>query len=625
MLQNIRDNAQGTMAKIIIGIMVIPFIFFGVESIFSTSAQKSVAEVNGEEIPEYELLNGIKVQQARLQEQLGEAFDPDMFGEEFLKKSVTESLIQRKLFEQQAQTLGIVASDTAVDKIIVADPTFHENGKFSRNVYEGTLRASGMLPSTYRERLATQITLSQMGGGFQQSGFVTEKELAMLAQITDERRDVVYITVPAITDESTVSVTEEDIQASYEANQSAYMTDEQVSVEYLVLNMQDFFEPVSDEDLQARYNEEKAAFEGEAEWQVAHIMVEINDDRDADAASAEAEKISARLQNGEEFAALARELSDDAGTAETGGELGLLKLGDFPEFDNALQALQTGDVSAPVQSESGVHLLKVIDKKQQSFESFADAKARLQRDIQITRATPDYVSNVDLLKDISFGAADLSGIAAEFGKDVEATELFARSGARGVFTNADILRKVFSADFRSADVVSDVIELNDEQAIVMKLKQHQAPQAIPLADVAEAVRESLVRQKLDEATEARGKRVLEALSAGQSAEEIAKAEALEWQAENGVRRSSIKLARDIVAAAFNANMAAGSKAYTEARLGDGSRAVIQVSNARDGELRSLNAQEREQLAASFAAAKGQQDFEQYFAAVRSQSDVEIFD
>ena len=335
MLQSIRDNAQSSIAKGIVALMIVPFVFFGIDSFFTGGGAKNVAEVNGVEISERDLIIGIENQKRRIQGQMGDSFDPNIVTDAVLKPGVLESLIQRQLYSDTAESLGLEASEALLDQTIVSSPEFQENGQFSTERYEGLLRANGMLPSDHRQQLRTQITARHLISGFSETDFVTKRDLANTSKVTHQRRDIRYIVVPAANAADVTAITDDEVKAYYESNTSEFMREDQLKLDYLELKLSDFQVDVSEAEIKDTYEREKAAFEPDVEWQVAHILAAVNDDAEREQASTKINEVETRLNAGEEFSVLAESSSDDTGSAESGGELGYFGPGIFPEFDSA--------------------------------------------------------------------------------------------------------------------------------------------------------------------------------------------------------------------------------------------------------------------------------------------------
>ena len=624
MLQDIRDNSQGIIAKVIIALMIVPFVFFGIDSLFTSGGGVDVAEVNGEQISEAELLYGIDRQKQRLAQQLGDSYDPNVIQDSMLKPQVLESLIQRSLFKDQAKKLSVVASNKLLDKSIVESPDFQEGGVFSVARYEGLLRANGLTTIAHRQQLKTQIEASHIAGGLQGSAFATEKDLAMLATVIDERRDLRYMVVPAAKLEDIEPISTEAVQAFYDANAQQFLSEEQANVDYIEMSMQDFYQDVAEEDIRSTYDREKAAFEGGVQRNVAHIMLEINDSLDVDAASAKLQALSIQVQEGADFSKLAQEHSDDLATAELGGELGFIEEGDFPEFDSALTGLEQGQLSELIVTETAVHLLKILEANRREFADFASSHDRIEEQIKRAAAKPEFITSIEALADATFGAEDLLAGAEEFGLTVKNSDYFGRADTAGLAAHRVVRNLAFSDEFLAENGNSDVLELSEDTVVVLRLKDFKAAEAKPLIVVAEQIELQLQQEKLAGHTAARAQGFVEQLKNDDNIENLAKSNKLEWQVSLDTKRSSIAVDQAILSEAFAAQEFVGASALGVATLSNGDHAVIQVKNVQLGKLSRVPAADQLALAGSYKQSLGNSDFDRYFKSVRDQADVTIY-
>jgi len=621
MLQSIRDNAQSSIAKGIVALMIVPFVFFGIDSFFTGGGAKNVAEVNGVEISERDLIIGIENQKRRIQGQMGDSFDPNIVTDAVLKPGVLESLIQRQLYSDTAESLGLEASEALLDQTIVSSPEFQENGQFSTERYEGLLRANGMLPSDHRQQLRTQITARHLISGFSETDFVTKRDLANTSKVTHQRRDIRYIVVPAANAADVTAITDDEVKAYYESNTSEFMREDQLKLDYLELKLSDFEVDVSEEEIKDTYEREKAAFEPDVEWQVAHILAAVNDDAEREQASTKINEVETRLNAGEEFSVLAESSSDDTGSAESGGELGYFGPGIFPEFDSALQKLEVGQVSEVVETESGLHLLKLLDVKKSTFATYEQSRDRIELELQGSRATPEYISTIEELEDATFGADDLALAGEELGLAVQSTSFFGRSSGSGIAEFSSLRAYAFSDEFLAQAQNSEKIELGEERVVVVRLNEFREAEPKPLIEVAEQIRSQLQSSRIAKASTDKASTALEQVKANESVEEAAKLLGLEWQVQLQAERNTLTVDRAIVDAAFSEEGFDKGRALVIANLANGDRAVVEVSNVQAGTLQDVSAADRTALSQGLSEMLGGRSFDDYFKSVREKATV----
>jgi len=360
MLQNIRDNSQGWIAKTIIGVIVALLALTGVDAIFQvTSNRQDAAEVNGQAISQNELAQAAEMQRRQLMQRLGKDFDASLLDDKMLREAALKGLIDRKLLLQAAEQAGFALSQAELDKVIVQVPAFQVEGKFNADLFDQRIRQEGYTRLQFRQQLEKDILASQLQAGVAGSGFVTDEEIQAFARLEKQTRDFATLTLKA--DPKAVTLSDDELQAYYKEHSSQFMSPEQVVLEYIELNKADFFDQVEvkDEDLQAAYQKEIANLAEQR--QAAHILLEVTDKLSDTEAKAQIDAIAQRLVKGEDFAVLAKELSNDPGSADKGGDLGYAAPGVYdPAFEEALYALKQGEVSAPVRTQFGWHLIKLL-------------------------------------------------------------------------------------------------------------------------------------------------------------------------------------------------------------------------------------------------------------------------
>ena len=625
MLQSIRDNSQGIIAKIIIGFIILTFALFGIDAFFRDGGVEGVAEVNGEEISQAELDYGIELQKRRIQQQLGESFDPSTLEDSMLKDSVLDSLVLRQLLKAKANELGLRIPEAVIDQIIVSNEAFHENGKFSAQRYENLIRSNGLLASDHRNQRRTELQLQQLASGFTEGAFTTDKDLNIVARLTQERRDVRFLTVPVEKDLSKIDVSDEELQEYYAEHKDEFKSKEQVQLEFVELRLQDLFEEVSEAEVKATYEREIAAFEASEEREVAHILLEVNDERSEKQAKQQLQNLAELLQQGADFAELAEQHSEDVGTVDFGGNLGFVKRGDLPvEFEQAAQELAIDAVSEPVVTEAGVHLIKLLDVKKDEAPDFASSKARITEDIQKAQAKPEFVESFEALADSVFGADDLSVAAAELDLKVQQTEFFDRSGGEGIAAKPKVLSLVFDNEFIESRQNSDVLELDDDRAIVVRVKTHKPAAPLKLAAVKDEIDANIRQNKANSAAQAKAKTLLQKIEGGESIAKVAKDNELEWQVETKLERNSLTLDQEIVNSAFEARTFRNDVAIAQLQLADGSQVLMQVSNVQPGSVASLNSNERASIKGVLAQGQGSRELQAYFGQLRENADVKTF-
>ncbi|QQD19893.1 SurA N-terminal domain-containing protein [Spongiibacter nanhainus] len=625
MLQNIRDNIQGTAAKVIIGIIVIPFAFFGVDSLFSGSGQTPAAVVNGEDISEQSLLQAVALQKRRLIGMMGDSVDPAMLDDSVLRGPALNTLIKQQLLLQTADDANAVISDAQLNRVIVGMPQFQEDGRFSQQRYQQVLRLQGYSSQFFKELLRSDLLIQQLSAAISSSSFVTDAQLNNYIQVAFEERDYHYLTVKADDFVDTVSVSEEEIEAYYQQNSADYVSEEQVRFSYLELNQEDFYQAVDESALQREYERLLAASEEDVQREAAHILIEIGGGESRQDALKSAEEIRQRVAAGEDFAELAKQYSDDIGSAGDGGRLGFTSGDSFPtEFEAALAVLEEGEVSAPVETESGVHLIKLLSVRQPEMASFEEMKPELTEQLQQQQAKPRFVAAVEDLRDLVFNAEDLTLPAEEMELNVARSELLERSSNEGLFQYEAVKRAAFSESLREAGHNSEVIELTPERYVVLHVEEYKAPTPKPLEQVRDSVVTALKAQKASQAAAERAESIANALREGSTMESLAKQNELEWDAVVAGTRNDLAVEAPLRQQVFAMpKPEAGSNTVSVTQTDEGNHYVVSLLAVRAGQPNSVSQEQIAQARQGLQRRQASEDFAHYFNVLWQNADIKI--
>ncbi|MBP6517846.1 MULTISPECIES: SurA N-terminal domain-containing protein [unclassified Shewanella] len=519
MLEKIRDGSQGVIAKGILVLVILSFAFAGVSSYLGSTTDVPAAEVNGDKITKAELEQAYQSERSRMEQQLGEMFAALSADEKYLqsiKQSVLERLVADKLIDQAAKAMGLRVSDEQIVAAMRAEPAFQTDGKFDNDRYQAILRQLGYQPQTFRDMMRVDMTRRQLTAALVGTEFVLPGEAKQLAELQGQTRDVRYVIVDSAPFLATAVVTDEQVKNYYDANQGQFMSPEMVSLEYVELNAADFAKnnPVSDEEAQTYYEEHKAQYVSNEKRLAAHILVMPGNDEAA--AKAKAEDLAKQLDSGADFADLAKANSDDTLSAEKGGKLDWFEPGVMdPAFDAALFALNKGQHSAVVKTDFGFHIIKLLDVQSGATVPFADVKAKIVAQLQDKKAVDQFYSLQSKLADTSYEVPDtLSETAKAVGVDVKTTALFSRDNAPAELNKPDLVKAAFSETVMLKGLNSEVIELEPNHVVVIRVKEHHDAGTLALAEVKANITERLKQDQANEAARAKAQELMAQVKAG---------------------------------------------------------------------------------------------------------------
>ncbi|ATJ82712.1 SurA N-terminal domain-containing protein [Halomonas beimenensis] len=535
MLQSIRDRSRSWGAKILVGAVVVTMALFGVESLVGLlgSDGEEVASVNGEPITRQQL--ELEVQRAIRSGQV----PPEQ--ERQLRAQMLDALITDRLLTQYAEEGGLHLSEAQLDALIVGLPEFQDGeGRFDRDLFRNRLASAGFTPLSFRQQLRQDMKRRQLQQGLAASEFSLESEQERLAALQRQARTFRHHALVPADLEGEIEVSDAELRDYYEAHAEDYQRPEQVRLAYVVLDRQAMAEDLEVEEEALR--EAWRAEASDADRRVSHIMVTFGDERTREEAEARLETVKSRLAEGEAFADLAAEFSDDGSTAGAGGDLGVISRGFFGEaFEEAAFALREGQVSDIVETDNGLHLIQVTELDRPAFD---EARDRLARQVALERVRDAFNDKAQRLIDESFAAEDLASVADGLGLELQVSDWVGRDGAEGVLAEPGVMRQAFSPDVLEEGFNSEVVELDEDRRLVLRVRDHREATTLPLEEVRDQVAAAVTAQKTREALQARADEMLAALRRGESL-------GLDWQRVEGLsRQGEADLAPAVVEAAF---------------------------------------------------------------------------
>lgn len=624
MLQSMRQSTQSTAAKIIIGLIVLSFAAFGLETLLPGGAGTSVAEVNGEEITPFALQEAITQQKRQLVSILGDNIDPAMLDDERLQPRALDSLIQRMLLLQKSAELKLVASDSQIAKSITSVAAFQLNGMFSADAYKSVLANAGYTPERFRRAQADDIVLTQLQTAINETDFATALELSATANLIAEERDVRYLVIPDADLVSDDDLSMEALQQYYRDNEVAFFNPEQVVVDYILLEGSDFAVSVDEALVEEQYEAVKDEYEVSEQARVSHILLIQADDELDTAYAQRVADTGERLGRGEDFADLAAELSDDLGSASLGGELGFTDGTAFPdEMESAIAGLVApGEISAPVQTDAGTHFIRLEERIAGDSVDYESVRDELRASIEAAEVERTLLLAVEELRDLVFNAADLDGPAEALEARVLQSEPFSLEEGAGLFADERLRELSFSDDVKEAGNNSEVLELSGQRFVVVKVREVRAPQIAPFKEVRKVVRSGL-KAELEAAALAKLTEDAEAmLAAGEPLEAAANAFELEWRVELAATRLSSQLPRTVLEAAFAMPQGQANALRRVSLPGEG-YALVQLARVTAGDAESLSASEMRQLSDLRNSEQQQLSFAEFVLYQRDSADIVI--
>ena len=620
MLQAIRDRAHGIFAWVMLIAIGVPFALWGIQNYIDTGKEKPAAVVGDREIFDRDVTRAYE-------QSLNNLVGIDDFDEKKLREQALEHLISEEVIVQGAEQRMLTVSDTEARSFIQTLPYFQTDGKFDKDKYKVMLSAQGMSPAQFAAQIRRALMSEQFQHGVVDSAFVTKGELETLMRLKNQEREIEYAEIPL--PQVTRTFSDPDIASYYQAHLAEFRNPERVSIEYLALNFDEIAKnvQVSDEELTKLYDEQKASLGAPERRKISHILIAPADGSEAalNAAQEKAAGIRERILKGEDFAKLAREVSSDALSGKGGGDLGFLnKDAQEESFTQVAEKLNSGEVSEPVKTSFGYHLIKVTELIPAKQKSFEEVKEELRKTAQRNAAETRFYDQGQKLAEQTFEhPGSLDTAAQALGLKVQQTDLFTREQGEGLGAEEAVRKAAFSEDVLGGRN-SEPVELGNEKAVVLRIKEHQQASDKPMAEVKDAIIAKLRDQESRAEALKRSQELLKTVRDGKPLAEAAKSPGFQATKTGFVKRDNDKLPPELLRAAFSAGRpAAGKVTAGEATQANGSQWVFTVSSVKDGPAVAADAKEQESASQFMTRSGSQREFGSFVERLRELADVKI--
>ena len=615
MLDSFRTNMRGIALGIVIVIGAI-FAFSGTGSLLTVANIDTAIVVNDVNVSENDVVRAILNQKNQILSE-NEGLDPAVLSDEMMRPGAIEQLITQELFKQASIGQNLTLSQQDITNIILGIESFQSDGKFDQNMYRFAIQRQGYTSAMFGDVLKNDAVVQQLVAGISATAFTTNTELSALAGVTEQQRDYYYLRLPIEGIEKAVQLSDTQIAGYYENNLDVFTTAPEVRIDYIELNSDLLMDAsaVTENKVLARFEEEVGNRDMAESRQAAHILLSESTDEVV-------EEIQAKIDAGVEFTVLAKDYSEDFGSAESGGDLGYTSGETFPEaFEKALAGLEVGQISGPVNTDSGTHFIKLLDVQQESYE-LSEQRARIEREL-IQESTSDLlVEKLQNLKELSFNAESLADVAADVGLELETSEAFPQSGGGGVAAFPAVVKAAFSTEVVNDQYASEVLELGNDRYLVLKLNEYIAARQQELPEVRERVIQLVTDEVSKNQLAEQGGALLARVMAGESVETVAKSENLSWQVViDGTRRNTSSDA-EIGQKVFSLPKPVAESVVESFYLSNGDFVVASLTGVTEGRLDRLTTQQKASLVAAATVSRGSRDLAAYEQSLLAKATIE---
>ena len=625
MLQSIHDKLKGWVAGVVLGAIGLVFVFWGIN--WTLSAPTYAAKVNGTEISANEVRQTYQQQLAQIERQSSVPLDDAMRNE--IKQRVLEQYVGSEALVTRADDLGYRVSDSELLAEMAKVPALQVDGKFDYDHALAVLKAQGRSPAEIEELFRRDAKLRQLDTALNASSFATPTELKEFRALTRQQRELAWLTVSSAKYAAGATPDDAAVKTYYDAHKSDYMTPETVNLRYVELSLAQLESKISVDDaqLKAYYEEQKSKtperFSQAEQRRVRHILLAVNDPKEDASVKAKAEGLLKRALGGEDFSKLAKEFSQDPGSAAQGGDLGWSERKVFVgPFADAAFGMKVDEIKGPVKTQFGYHILKLDGIQPPAVKSFEASRAELETEYKRNEAERLFNNAQDQLADAALqNATDIDLVAKKAGLTVQDIANFSRSDGGGALDKVPaVIDAAFSQDVLDGRL-SPIVEVEKGRGVVLRATDHKLPQQKPLEAVRTDVVAAWKKQRGVELAAAAAADASKRLNAGESWDAVAKSLGVAVQAPKFIARSDQGVPMEIRTTAFRAPKPAQKPIYQNLSLAGGDAAVLALSAVREDPdaAKSKDADTRRQYAAEIASSEAQS----YAAAARADAKVTL--
>ena len=577
-IQTIRNNLTGTASKVIVGIIAVTFaLFFGGNYVLFDNDANVIASVNSKKIDVFDL----DLEMARVQSILRQRFDDPDFSieEEALRSLALNSLISDALILDFLEQNKVEVLDLSAYKLLAKNEIFQEEGNFSLGKVNTFARQNGFLPGKYVQSISEDIALNFWRVGLGASSFLTSTELNQNIKLANQTRDITFTKINKKDIEDNIKISKEEILKFYTLNPSYFLTEEKAKIRFIEISLEDLKEKqlIQEDDIKREYQTYLDSFNLVARRSASHLMINISSERNKEQALDLANQIKKKIDSGDDFINLVAEFSEDEGTKNTGGSLGISDGSAFPEeFELALESLEEGQVSNPIVLEESVHLVKLTNFQAPIPDEYELRKEVIKENLIEQAADEEYLDSLELAAELTFTSDNLNSLAQELNLEIKTKDFFSKAEAQELFSDTKLLNLIFNELTIKERNLSELIEIDNQYGIIIELEDFQEEKTKEFESVRNQAQDLLTNQLTEEKIEELRTKILAGLKSGSSLVDIAKENQLKVDSYKSISRDSSLFTRNVLLEIFSEPKSNIGKSYSYASLLNGDEIIFRL-------------------------------------------------
>ena len=636
MLTTIREKAQGWIAWVIVIIISVPFALWGINEYFSAQEQVVIAEINGDELYSQEFQEVVRKQRSALRQQFGGKIDNKIFETKAFKLRVLNEMITQRLVSADIQNQTYQIGDEQLAIYLRSNPAFQVDGTFSPELYAQAVRRNGLSLPEFENRIRLGNIVAQIEQGFTRSVIDNDAVVEDLLRLQEEKRDFELMILSSERFIDQVEINDEDIRSYYDSHKESFMTPEEVRVEYISLSLQDVASQIKPDEkaLLAFYEENKDQYIQAEQRQAQHILLAVEADADeAEVARVNdlASDLAQQARDGKDFSELAKTYSVDSISSVNGGDLGYFEKGVMDKaFDEKVFNMQKGEISEPVKTRFGFHIIKLNDIKPETGKSFDQVKEKITNEYALTEATLRYGQMAEELQNLVFEQpTTLQPAADALGLKIVSTDWFSRTGGDGITQKGPFINSAFTEDVLLEGLNSEVLEIADDTLVALRLLDHREPQQKPLNNVSDDIKQILLSQRSNKLASKETDAIIKAMQSGsKTLAQIAETHGVQMTVHEGIGRTDgADLSPEILSAVFRSavNSPGSDKEAGSAQLENGDFAIFSITKVMSGKPEEISDDVREQITSIIQQRRGEALFSDYERGLYELADIVIYE
>ena len=631
MLQTIRDQVKGWLAVVIFTIMIIPFAFWGINYYFDQAGGVIAIEVNGEEITLADFQRAYQDMRQQWQSISGAPVEEE--AESLIKKRVTEDLIQTELLKQAGNKAGLYVGEEEVWQTIRQVPGFNDDSGFNISLFEIAANRSGLAPAGFLARIQQDMAVEQMRNALFTTDFVTQPEVSSYSRIVHQTRDFSYAMLSSDELKESIQVTDEQLQSYYEDN-DRYIEPEKVRIAYLVLSLARVAEEVYLEkgELEAYFDENKHNYEVEETREVKQILIKLPEEPSealVEQMKAKADELHALVKEGKELQDVSVNYAGEHEGSIEFSEFGFLSKGVLEaEVDEVVFSMAAGEISEPVQSRYGFHIMEAGEIKGVSEATLEGMRAEVEQDLREEKAAKQLYELTDRLAALTYENPDTLEVAAEeLGLQLQKSDFISREDPGvGIVAEPSVTSAAFSDEVLLEENNSDLLELENDRYMVLRMLEHRSSMKKPFEDVRNEIITRVKYEQAKDRIKQRGETILEQLKQGKSKEELALEYSLDWKTATGVIQDDENTNRSVLRTAFGAGIPEADKPlYEGASLGAGDYIVVIVYSVSKADPDTIEKEELDAIRGQLLQTHTASTWAEFNNILRANADVTVYE